>query len=26
VLVSHAPEAAGYAQRVLRLKDGRLLT
>ncbi len=25
VLVSHAPEAAGYAQRVLRLKDGRLL-
>jgi ABC-type lipoprotein export system ATPase subunit len=25
VLVSHAPEAAGYAQRVLRLQDGRLL-
>jgi ABC-type lipoprotein export system ATPase subunit len=24
VLVSHAPEAAGNAQRVLRLKDGRL--
>jgi ABC-type lipoprotein export system ATPase subunit len=24
VLVSHAPEAAGYAQRVLRLKDGRI--
>ncbi|MDP3182631.1 MAG: ABC transporter ATP-binding protein [Desulfobaccales bacterium] len=26
VLVSHAPEAAGYAQRVLRLIDGRLLS
>jgi ABC-type lipoprotein export system ATPase subunit len=26
VLVSHAPEAAGNAERVLRLKDGRLLS